>query len=208
MALEDDDLLAARSRHGDPRALAILYQRFAPGLLGYLSRVLGERSDAEDVLHEVFLRIFAGQGHYEGQGRFRAWLYTVATHLALDRLKQRKRRGELAAVVAEALAARHRIDPVEELARQEIVALIDSALTDLPPSYAMAFHLRVSEGFSYREMAVICDEPEGTLRSRVHHSLKRIRQALTRAGFGAPPSRSEGTNPPGGVRPPGKVEPR
>ena len=56
---------------------------------------------------------------------------------------------------------------------------IDSALSDLPATYAMAFHLRVREEFSYREMAEICGEPEGTLRSRVHHTLKRLRVALT-----------------------------
>lgn len=202
---QDDDLLALKSRDGDSRALAILYRRFAPGLLEYLGRVLGERSDAEDLLHEVFLRIFEGQGRYEGRGRFRAWLYTVATHLARDRLKQRRRRGELAAVVAEALAGPPGPDPIEEVARQELGARIDSALADLPPSYAMAFQLRVREDFSYREMVAICGEPEGTLRSRVHHSLKRIRQTLARGCSGIPaPGRAERR----GEVERGEVEPR
>jgi DNA-directed RNA polymerase specialized sigma24 family protein len=69
--------------------------------------------------------------------------------------------------------------PHERLAHEELLRAIDSALSDLPATYAMAFHLRVREEFSYREMAEICDEPEGTLRSRVHHTLKRLRVALT-----------------------------
>jgi RNA polymerase sigma-70 factor (ECF subfamily) len=191
----EEDLLAARSRDGDPKALAILYRRFAPGLLDYLTRVLGERSDAEDLLHETFLRIFEGQGRYEGRGRFRSWIYTVATHLARDRLRQRRRRGELAAAVAEALSSRPAADPIEQVARQELVKRIDSALADLPASYAMVFHLRVREEFSYHEIAEICDEPEGTLRSRVHHALKRIRQELERGGFEVPKQRQRKADP-------------
>ena len=61
---------------------------------------------------------------------------------------------------------------------RELIERIESALADLPASYAMAFHLRIRERFSYREIASMCGEPEGTLRSRIHHTLGRIRKAL------------------------------
>ncbi len=174
----DDDRLAALSRKGDPKALATLYRRHAPSLLGYLTRALGERADAEDILHETFLRIFEGRGKYKGQGRFRAWLFTIATRIARDRVKQRRRRGELVETAADLLSPATADDPAGHSERRALMERIESALADLPPGYATAFHLRIREEFTYREIASICGEPEGTLRSRVHHALIRIRRAL------------------------------
>ena len=174
----EDDSLAARSRDGDPAALAALYRRHAPALLAHLARVLGARADAEDVLQETFLRIFQGRGRYRGHGQFRAWLFTVGTHLAIDRIRQRHRRDALAGLALDALAPPTARDPCADTERHELAGRIESALADLPPAHAMAFHLRVREAFSYREMAEMCGEPEGTLRSRVHHALIRVRLAL------------------------------
>jgi RNA polymerase sigma-70 factor (ECF subfamily) len=190
MSPESDDVLAARSRKGDPQALASLYRHHAPSLLGYLERLLGERTDAEDVLHETFLRVFEGRGRYRGRGRFRGWLYTVATRLARDRLKQRRRRGEL---IQDALEKRPPLklhDPERDTEQREILRRVESVLGDLPPAYVMAFHLRVREELTYREMATICGESEGTLRSRVHHALIRIRRTLEEGApsRGTPPS--------------------
>ncbi len=179
-----DDALVARSRDGDAQALAMLYRRYAPPLLDYLVRLLGQPADGEDLLHEVFLRLFKGRGRYVERGRFRAWLFTMATHLARDRLKQARRRRELTPIVAEVMVPASTVDPLDHLTRQELLRQVESVLADLPPSYAMAFHLRVREEFSYREIAAICGEPEGTLRSRVHHTLKRIRLALPAATGG------------------------
>ena len=173
-----DDALAARSREGDPQALALLYRRHAPSLLAYLERVLGGRADAEDILHETFLRVFQGRGRYSGRGRFRGWLYTVATRLAWDRLRRQRRRGELIKNVFEGTAPAGAPDPLRNAEQSQILRRVESALGDLPPAYAMAFHLRIREEFTYREMASVTGEPEGTLRSRVHHALKRIRLVL------------------------------
>ena len=60
--------------------------------------------------------------------------------------------------------------------------LLEAALEDLPSGYAAAFHLRLREGFSYREMAAITGDSEGTLRSRVHHTLRRLRDRLAAIG--------------------------
>jgi RNA polymerase sigma-70 factor (ECF subfamily) len=175
---ETDDQLALRSREGDPRALALLYRRHAPALLAYLERILPDRADAEDVLHETFLRLFQGRGRYREQNRFRGWLFTVATRLAWDRLNSERRRGDLLRASPEAVKPSAASDPAREAERHEVLRRLGSTLADLPPSYAMAFHLRLREEFTYPEMAAITGEPEGTLRSRVHHALKRIRRTL------------------------------
>lgn len=174
----DDDALARRSRCGDAQALATLYRRHAPALLEYLERVLASRADAEDVLHETFLRLFLGRGSYEARGRFRAWLFTVASRLARDHLRRNRRHRELTTAEALAEPRPEPASPLELAAQREVHEKIEAALADLPDSYAVAFHLRVREDFSYREIAAICEAGEGTLRSRVHHAVKRITAAL------------------------------
>ena len=174
---EDDDLLAAKSRKGDSVALARLYRRHAPALLGYLERCTSSRAEAEDVLQETFLRLFEGRGRYDGRGRFRPWLFTVATHLVLDRTRRDRRHAEiLAAAGSDWLPSADVTSDAFLVPRTQ--QRIDQALADLPPEYALAFHLRVREGFSYAEIAAMSGAPEGTLRSRVHHAVRRIRTAL------------------------------
>lgn len=178
----DDDQLARLSRKGEAHALATLYRRHAPSLLDYLTRITGERTDAEDIVHETFLRVFQGRGRYKGRGRFRTWLFTIATRIARDRQRRERRHGELKIEARETITPARPMDPSRFTEDREMAATIDSALTDLPQSYAIAFHLRIREEMSYREIAAISGESMGTLRSRVHHALKRLRQSLVNAG--------------------------
>jgi RNA polymerase sigma-70 factor (ECF subfamily) len=182
LAQASDDDLARRSRDGDAGALSLLYTRHAPTLLGYLRRLLPDRDDAEDVLQDTFLRLFEARGTYEGRGRFRSWLFTVATRQAHDRLRQRRRRDVLAETYGDELRPARAEGPTDEAGRSLLTRTIEAILGDLPPSYATAFHLRVREELSYREIAALSGEPEGTLRSRVHHALRRIRAALASDG--------------------------
>jgi RNA polymerase sigma factor (sigma-70 family) len=190
----DDDVLATRCRDGDPAALATLYRRHATPLLAHLVRVLGARAEAEDVLHETFLRLFEGRGTYRGRGRFRAWLFTVATHLAFDRLRRQRRHDALAHLAADVLSGASR-DPSQEAERRELAEHVEAALADLSPEHALAFHLRVREAFTYREIAGMCGAPEGTLRSRVHHALARIRRTLDQRSPRADRSPDPGDRP-------------
>lgn len=173
-----DEELVERSRHGDPRALAELYRRYAPSLLGYLQRITGGRADAEDILQETFLRVFEGRGRYAERGRFRSWLFTVATRMAADRQRRARRHEALAPLALSVLRPSPPTDPEHAAEHHDLALVVESVLADLPASYAQAFYLRVHEDWSYRDMAAACGELEGTLRSRVHHTMKRVQAVL------------------------------
>lgn len=177
--LSDEDL-ALQSRDGNAAALAQLYLRHAPRLTSYLRRVLRNHEEAEDVLQDTFVRLFEGRGRYTSRGRFRSWLYTVATRQALDRLRNERRRTELLTKRSHSVTALP--DPLQRAADRQLLARIDAVLDTLPPEMVAVFHLRMREEFRYAEIAAICGDPEGTLRSRIHATLKKIHQALDMPG--------------------------
>lgn len=178
------DRLAAAARSGDPEALARLYRAYGPALLAYLQRLLGDQPEAEDVLHETWLRLFSGRGEWEARGRLRSWLFTVADRLGRDRLRCRQRHNLLTPRLNElndTLAPTAAETPSDAVHLRELLDQVENVLQDLPPAYALAFQLRIREEFTYAEIAAICGEPEGTLRSRVHYTIKQLRQALARS---------------------------
>ena len=171
-----DEVLVEKSRKGDPVALAQLYLRHAPRLEGYLRRLLHNHEEAEDVLQETFIRIFEGRGRYTEQGRFRSWLYTVATRQAMDRIRNETRRTELLEQHPRAVTSSY--DPLQQSANRQTLDRVDAVLRTLPPEYVTTFHLRIREEFRYSEIAAICGASEGTLRSRIHHALKKIHRVF------------------------------
>lgn len=172
------DRLALRAREGDPAALACLYREFAPPVRAYLRRLTSDHDAADDILHEVFMHVLEGRGRYRAQGRFRQWLFATAANAARDHLRRHQGRERLSERLArEAMPADASL-PDRVLEARDTLRLVEAALDDLPTEYAAAFHLRVREGFSYREMAAMTGDPEGTLRSRVHHTLQRLRGLL------------------------------
>lgn len=178
MTVDSDDSLVQRCRRGDPLALAILYRRHAPAVLAFSMRLVADRSTAEDVLHETFLRVFDRAYRYEGRDRCRSWLLAIAHRLVLDRFRREARRTEALERMAASLTRTVDADPYQEAERHEVLATFESALSDLSPDYAAALHLRLCEGYSYREIAEIVGAPEGTVRSRVHHAIRRIQSHM------------------------------
>lgn len=159
-------------RRGEPGAIADAYHAHAGGLLRTLRGFLGDEAEAEDVLHDLFVGLPEALRRYEDRGLFGAWLRRVALRLALQRLRARKRRREVALggydtpgrrAETEALPAR---------------LLVEQALAALPEGMRTVVVLRELEGWSHREIGEFLGLREGAVMTRHCRAMQRLRLAL------------------------------
>lgn len=173
-AAETDASLIDRVRRADTDALSDLYRVHAGSLLRTLTALLGNRADAEDALHDLFVGLPEALHHYREQGTLRSWLGAIAVRLALMRLRTRRRRRE----VALDDAARSITPPDAESAGD--VTLVRHAVARLPEKLRVVVVLRHLEEWSYTEISRHIGVSEGALMARHSRAMKRLRQALER----------------------------
>ena len=185
-ALNDGDAELVRAvARGDRPALAQLYDRFSPILLAVATRILGERREAEDLLHDVFLEVWRQAADYDStRGSVRAWMLIRLRSRALDR---RKSAGATRVVSLDAETERGGEE--REAATSEDPSLapdrtaIRRALAALPDEQRTVLELGYFEGLSSSEIAERLGAPVGTVKSRVAAALAKLR-----AGFGEAPA--------------------
>lgn len=172
-----DETLFSQLVRGDLAAFDALYARHERPLFGYVLGHLGDRQEAEDVIHDAFLAVLREGRRGTAPACFRAWLYQVARNLCLNRVRSRSRAARALGEVARAPAPTVSHPAADLAARQATVAL-HAAVDRLPVQLAELFRLR-SSGLSYEELAQVLELPLGTVKSRIHDMVTRLRQELT-----------------------------
>jgi RNA polymerase sigma-70 factor, ECF subfamily len=173
-----DEALYERLLAGDLSAFDALYERHARHLFGFILRHLDDRPEAEDLLHDAFLALLRERQIGQRKISFRAWLFQVARNLCLNRLRSRKRMAHAMAVVEHEPEASS-IAPDQAVNEHQARAALKSALGELPAPQSELFHLR-SGGLSYEEMAEVLAVPVGTVKSRMHELVQRLREEMRR----------------------------
>jgi RNA polymerase sigma-70 factor (ECF subfamily) len=177
----EDVYLMGRIAAGDREAFARLFDRHAPAVLGLLARILGTRGEAEEVLQEVFLQAWRQAGRYEpGRSTPRGWLLVLARSRALDSLRSREAR-QRREVEAAGDGPPPESPPVgtEGLEALERRQRVTSALGLLPPEQRRCIELAFFEGLTQSQIADRLDAPLGTIKSRIHMGMNKLRQVLT-----------------------------
>jgi RNA polymerase sigma-70 factor, ECF subfamily len=174
------DLLAAAQR-GDEVAFTALFRDVQPVLLRYL-RIIGPES-ADDIASETWVQVVSGLGKFRGDERsFRAWLFTIARHRAVDFGRSRMRRATVPLAgsgAEERLTAPDAADvALERIATQAVLATIAA----LPKDQAEIILLRVVAGLDTADVAAIVGKSPGAVRVAAHRGLRRLAEVRDRAG--------------------------
>jgi RNA polymerase sigma-70 factor (ECF subfamily) len=181
-----DEELLTRFRQGQPEVFAVLVRRYERELFGYLRRYLGDATLAEDVFQNTFLQVYTKIGSYDLGRPVRPWLYTIATHQAIDALRRNGRhqavslnrrrdqrvRGE-PDEMAGALQSQG-VTPAEAAHKEERRLAVRSAVERLPDYLRQVLVLSYFQGLKYREIAEVLEIPLGTVKSRLHAALQKL----------------------------------
>jgi RNA polymerase sigma-70 factor (ECF subfamily) len=168
-----------------------LHRRYARELSNYLARYLGDATLAEDALQEVFLNVHTKCGLYQDSWPVRPWLYAIAIHKAVDKLRRARRH------MALSLDSPHDRDaadvgalidcltgpepePFEQLLGEERRRWVRENVAQLPELHRQALVLAYYQGLPYAEIAELLDIPVGTVKSRLHGALARLRASADR----------------------------
>ena len=183
--LSEDHL--SQALEGNRAAFQQQFLAFQGQLRSYLYRLLANRSEAEDLTHDTFLRAFDRLEQFQGRSSFKTWVFQIATHLAYNRLAQRKRWTEDVSAQAKELVRQDAglARSIEALAQEnptepyEIREHIDTCFTcigkTLPIEQQIALMLKDVYGFSVREIEQILDKTEGVVK----YLLQKARGTMT-----------------------------
>lgn len=187
----DDLALMAAIAARDSTALSTLYDRHGATMFGLCTRILRDRSEAEETLGDVFLEIWNRADRYDpARATPLAYLLNLARSRALDRLRTVRRRQRVI-VDAEAIEekaatggpADPSISPLETALSSETRTRVKRALDELQPSQRQALELAYFGGLTHTEIASTLGEPLGTVKTRIRQGLIQMRGAL-RALYG------------------------
>lgn len=166
-------LLVQRCQRGEREALGEFYRQYRGEVARNLHRVLGPgRSDLDDVLQEVFIEVFRSIARFRGEAKISTWLYRVCVNVALQRLRKRKRLGEVHEDAAP--EPRDETTPQRTAESRERMAAVYRLLDQLSPKKRVVFVLHEIEGHEPKEIASIVGAPVLTVRTRLHYARKEF----------------------------------
>jgi RNA polymerase sigma-70 factor (ECF subfamily) len=191
MHVEED--LLRRCARGEAGAFRELVERLEKPLVNFLLRFVGDRTTAEDLFQETFVRVVRTLRDFRPQASLSTWIYTIARNLALDHLKAKRRHRETPLDAASSEEGGRVIyfkdvlrsgvaEPGVRAEGTEQERRVAAALAGLTPAKREALVLRVYVGLPYSEIAGIVKAPVGTVKFRIHEALRDLAKLLGEDG--------------------------
>ena len=181
----EDDELVARVRAGETRHFAELVTRYQDPVYAMCLRFLGDRTEAEDVAQEVFLRVHRGLSSFKGEARFSTWLYRITWNLCADWLRRnRKPARSISSIEAVGDLSDGRVDLEKGVLDAEEQGMVRQALEELDEIYRSVIILLYYQKLSYEQIAAVLDVPVKTVETRLYRARRLLRARLERLGHG------------------------
>jgi RNA polymerase sigma-70 factor (ECF subfamily) len=182
---ETDQALVLRVTRSDPDALNEIYGRYARSVYGLVYRILGDASAAEDVVQEVFLKLWRQPASYNPErGSLGSWLLGVGHNRAIDVLRRRRTHQEhpLPEAGEPEIVPDGFVDLADVASIKEASEAVRRALTHIPPEQRRVIEMAFFEGKTHVEIAEQLEEPLGTAKTRIRLGMRKLRSILEAEG--------------------------
>jgi RNA polymerase sigma-70 factor (ECF subfamily) len=175
----DDSAVVSAFLGGEERAFQELVERYQTRLLNFIYRTIGDRDRAEDLVQEVFIRVYRHLHRFDRSKKFSTWAYTIASNLAKNELRNRSRSP---LVLFQTIQGTNEDEdrplqfedstsrPDDLYRKRHLRELVEQTVAQLPEHHRQVFVLRELEGKSYEEIAEITDCNLGTVKSRLNRA--------------------------------------
>ncbi len=179
---EPDPLVALQ--RGDPGPYEDWVKRDAASFLAFFRRLGATRAESEDLVQDVFLKVFRHAQSYEPTGRFRAFAFRIARNAWIDHRRRGAARppsvagGDTDEDGAPPPVPDGGPGPVERASRSEEAGRVQAALDQLSDAHRLVFELGVQQELPYAEISDLLSIPVGTVKSRMFHALRKLRELL------------------------------
>ena len=169
-----------KAQRGDERAFSLIVRAYEVPVFNYVMRLVGDRSLAEDLTQEVFLRVFQGLPRFSLRSKFTTWLFQVTKNRVLDELRANERRPRHLVALEDAPQLEVLDTPFERL---EAIDAVWRAVENLPVDLKMALLLRDVVGMAYSEIADSLEITLATVKWRIYKAREEVQLALAREGI-------------------------
>ena len=175
---ENDAQLVAKSLHGSEKAFRRLVERHQPMAYSVVRAVLGDRDDVEDVVQEVFVKVFRGLGRFRGDSKFSTWIYRIARNEAISAARRANPHSET--LDDTEIRAPETDRPDVQYGREEQHRHVEAYLAQLDENYRVVLELRYMGEKSYAEISELMDVPLGTVKTYVHRAKFLLKEIMSK----------------------------
>lgn len=171
-------MLLSKVADQDEAAFAGFYQHFETRLYRFIQTKFPDQFEAADILHDVFLDVWKQEDRFKGQSKVSTWLFSIAHYKTIDKL--RKKQPEQLDEAMRDQMADDSPDNVSMLISMENGQDVHHCIDTLKPAHRAVMELTFFEELSYKEIALIVDCPENTVKTRMFHAKQAMKKCLTR----------------------------
>ncbi|MEP7278943.1 MAG: sigma-70 family RNA polymerase sigma factor [Bacteroidota bacterium] len=174
IVVQDAELLQEfRNPSTKEKAFTAIIKKYQEKLYWHIRRMVVEHEDANDVLQNVFIRVWNGLGNFREDSQLYTWLYRIGTNECLSFLEQKKRKatvslGDVENGLSNSIKADKHFDP------NKLEWKLQLAMQQLPEKQRIVFNLRYYDEMPYEEMSKVLETSEGALKASYHHAVKKI----------------------------------
>lgn len=180
-----ENRLAQLARSGDRSAFGQLVDLYKDKIFHLAYRMTGSRQEAEDIVQETFMRVYANLDKYDSRWKFSTWIFRIGNNLCIDRLRKRRPTWSLDAenpdadgVDGYAMLPTNDASPEDRMVLSEMQKNVRNAIAQLPDKYRSVVVLRYLQDLSLNEIADILELPVSTVKTRLHRGRESLRRKL------------------------------